>query len=100
MRTDLSGPQQAVQSVHAAIEAVNHFDFDSLGDHPYVVILSARDERRLHRVRKYLIDQGVKHVQFHESDLDDQLTALATEPIQGDRRQLFRKYQLIKNGGE
>lgn len=98
VRTDLSPAQQAVQSVHAAIEAANHFDFKSLEDHPYVVILSARDERRLHRARRYLIDQGVKHVQFHESDLDDQLTALATEPINGDRRKLFNKYQLL-NGG-
>lgn len=93
----MSASQCAVQSCHAAIEAANHFDFKSL-DHPHVVILSARDERRLYRARRYLIDQGVKHVQFHESDLDDQLTALATEPIQGDRRQLFRKYQLLKNG--
>jgi len=98
VRTDLSASQCAVQSCHAAIEAANHFDFDSLEDHPYVVILSARDESRLHRVRKYLIGEGIKHVHFYESDLDDQLTALATEPIHGDRRKLFRKYQLLKNG--
>ena len=101
VRADLSGPQQAVQSCHAAIEAAHHFDFKSLPDHPYVVILSAANERRLQRVRKYLVDQGVRHVHFYESDLDDELTALATEPVCGDRRQLFSKYQLLKTkGGE
>jgi hypothetical protein len=98
VREDLSPSQQAVQSVHAAIEAGKAFDLESLPDHPYVVILSAKNEQRLHRVRRYLVDQGVRHAHFCESDLGNELTALATEPIRGDRRNLFRKYQLLKGG--
>ena len=101
MRQDLSPSQQAVQSVHAAIEAANSFDLRSLPDHPYVVILAAKNEERLHRVRKYLVDKGVQHAHFYESDIGDELTALATEPIHGERRELFRKYQLLQSkGGE
>ena len=98
VRTDFGLVTSAVQSCHAAIEAAHHFDFKSLPDHPYVVTLSAKNEQRLERVHEYLVDQGVKHVHFYESDLDDEITAIATEPICGDRRSLFRKYQLIRGG--
>lgn len=59
-----------------------------------------KSEHKLHQVRKYLIENGVRHVHFYESDLDDELTALACEPVYGERRKLFRKFQLLKaNGG-
>lgn len=89
-------PQQIVQSTHAAIECAKAFDLGMLPDHPSVILLAAKDENRLHRVRKYLIDNGIKHVHFYEPDLDNELTAIATEPIFGDRRDLFSKYQLVK----
>jgi hypothetical protein len=94
----LSPPQQAVQSCHAVIEATKAFDLERLSDHPSVIILSAKDEARLHRVRNYLIEQGIQHVHFYEPDLDYELTALATQPVFGERRRLFRKYQLLKGG--
>ena len=97
VREDLSPPQQAVQSCHAVIEATKAFDIEQLSDHPSVIILSAKDEKRLHRVRNYLVEQGIRHVHFYEPDIDDQLTALATEPIFSDRRDAFSKYQLLKD---
>lgn len=96
VRTDLPLPQQAVQSCHACIEATKAFAINELDDHPSVIILGAKNEQKLQQVRKYLIDHGIQHVHFYESDLDHELMALATEPIHGDRRQLFRKFQLIK----
>lgn len=95
MREDLEVSQKIVQSCHAVIEATKAFNIERLSDHPSVIILSAKNENRLHRVRKYLIEQGVQHVHFYEPDMDDELTALATEPIFGDRREAFRKYQLL-----
>lgn len=97
VREDISAPQIAVQSCHACIEATKAFKLDRLSDHPSVIILSAKNETKLHRVRKYLIEQGVRHVHFYEPDIEDELTALATEPIFGDRREIFRKYQLLNN---
>jgi hypothetical protein len=81
------------------IEATKAFDLERLSDHPSVIILSAKNENRLHRVRKHLIDNGIQHVHFYEPDLGDELTALATEPIFSDRRDIFRKYQLLRTGG-
>lgn len=77
------------------IEATKAFEIERLSDHPSVIILSAKNENRLHRVRKYLIEQGIRHVHFYEPDMDDELTALATEPIFGSRREAFSKYQLL-----
>ena len=102
MRKDLPSAQQAVQCSHASIEAATTFDLGKLPDHPYLVILAAKNEQALNKVTKYLVLNGVKFVHFYESDLDDQLTAIATEPIGefDERRALFRKYQLLKSPEE
>ena len=78
------------------IEATKAFKLEHLNDHPSVIVLSIKNEIRLKNVEKYLSENNVKFVQFHEPDLDDQLTALATEPIFSDKRHLFQKYQLVK----
>lgn len=98
VREDLSPSQICVQSAHACIEATHAFQLGHLPDHPHLVILAAKNETKLHNVRKYLIEHGIRHVHFYESDIGDQLTALATEPIpeSSELRQLFRKYQLLK----
>jgi len=93
----LSPSQVAVQSCHAVIEASKAFRLDKLKEHPSVIILSAKNETKLNRVRKYLVEQGICHVHFCEPDIEDQLTAIATEPIDGERRELLSKYQLFNN---
>lgn len=97
VREDLPIPQIAVQSSHACIEATKAFDIASLEDHPSVIIIGIKNEQKLHQVRKYLMESGIRHVHFYETDMDDQLTALATEPVHGERRKLFRKFQLLKD---
>lgn len=93
----MSHPQQAVQSCHAIIEATKSFDFKNLPCHPSVIILSAKDEHRLNRVRNYLIEQGINHVHFCEPDLNGQMTSIATEPLSGNKRNALKKYQLFDN---
>jgi hypothetical protein len=96
VRSDLSIPQLTVQSCHAVIEASNAFNFSSLPVHPSVIVLGIKNEQKLHRVRRYLIDQDIKHAHFYEPDIGHELTALATEPLYDDRRSLLRKYQLLQ----
>lgn len=102
MREDLSTSQQAVQCSHAAIDSAKHFDLGSLPDHPYLVILAVKNESKLHRVTKHLVEHGIKFVHFYESDLDNQLTAIATQPIAEDSelRAHLRKYQCLKDRRE
>ncbi len=101
MRSDLTPSQQAVQASHACIEATKAFPLDG---HPSVIILAAKNEHRLRRAQKYLQENGIKHVHFCEPDAKSvgkdeisgpEMTAIATEPIEPERRHLFQKYQLL-----
>lgn len=98
VRDDLAYAQKIVQSCHACIEASKAFQFDALHEHPSVIILSVKDENRLHHVRKFLVDNQVQHVHFYEPDVGNELTSLATEPISQNspKRKLLRKFQLLK----
>ena len=102
MREDLTTSQQAVQCSHAAITAAKQFDLGNLPDHPYLVILAVKNESKLHRVTKHLVEHGIKFVHFYENDLDNQLTAIATQPIaeDSDLRAHLRKYQCLKDRQE
>ena len=97
VRSDLTPEQSLVQSSHACIEAANIFKLGELPDHPHLVVLAAKNEQKLHRVRQYLIANNIRHAHFYESDIGNELTALATEPLHADSplRQLFKKYQLF-----
>ena len=96
VRKDLSTSEQAVQSSHAAIEAAKNFGLKELPDHPHLVILGVKNEKKLDQALEYLEENGIRHYGYREPDYDDSLTAIATEPLQGDVRKLFKKWQLLK----
>lgn len=43
-----------------------------------------------------LVNLGVRFVEWHEPDRKNELTAIASEPIWGERRKLFRNFNLLK----
>jgi hypothetical protein len=47
------------------------------------------EQQRLDRI-------GIRTRVFHEPDIGNQATALATEPVYGDDRKYFKKYRLLK----
>jgi len=96
VREDLTTSEQTVQSSHAAIEAAKNFGLDQYPDHPHLVILGVKNEQKLLDAQKYLDDHGVRFYGYREPDYDNSLTAVATEPIQGEKRALFKKWQLLK----
>lgn len=95
-REDLSPAQIAVQSCHASIEAAAAFKLSQLPEHPSVIILGIKNESKLDNIQATLAENGIRHVTFREPDLDCQITSIATEPMFGDQRQFFRKFQLIR----
>jgi hypothetical protein len=98
IRRDLSAPQQIVQACHACLEASRAF-LTPEAEHPHLVVCGVRDERSLGRCLDRLRRAGVRFHAFFESDLDNQLTAAATEPLRGAQRRVFRAYHLLTDGG-
>ena len=94
VRKDLSQEQQAVQACHASIEASRNFL--PLGvEHPHLALCSVNSEIQLINAIQKLERLGIRHSVFRETDLGDQITALATETISGDLRRHFKHYRLL-----
>lgn len=94
IRKDLSLPQQVVQSSHACIEAAKAF-LDNELEHPHLVVLGVKGEQQLYNSARKLDKAGVQYRIFTEPDRNGEATALATEPIFGERRHLFRSYRCL-----
>lgn len=95
VRKDLTPSQQAVQACHAAIEvARKHISPDE--EHPHLVLCGVGSEIQLSNAYSKLKAHGVVVEPFYEADLDGQLTAIASEPIFGEQRRLFRRYNLLE----
>jgi len=61
--------------------------------------LNVSNERGLRRAAEKLQSAGISFRAFQEPDLDNSLTAIATEPMVGDKRQLFIGYPLMGADG-
>lgn len=93
VRKDLSPAQKAVQSCHASIEAARAFHKPN-DIHPSVIICEVKSEDKLKMVMNE-INGMVRYKAFQEPDIGNQYTALATEPVTGDTRKIFSRFQLI-----
>ena len=85
--------QQMCQGAHAAHEAGIHFG-DKTAPISFIVICSVQSEDELLRAQYDIQKRGIKTVLFTEPDIDNQATALATEPIPKTKRNGLSKYQL------
>ncbi len=95
MRKDLSPPQIAVQSAHAAIEiARSHIHPEA--EHPSVIICGVDNKFKLEKYLDHFRSLDIICKPFYESDLDGQLTAFASEPVGEHQRHLFKRLQLLK----
>jgi hypothetical protein len=83
-----------VQACHASLEAARAFLPDP-DPHPFVIVCGIRDEPKLCRALDRLRAHEIRYRAFYEPDLDGQLTAVATEPVFGHQRHVFRQYQLL-----
>ncbi len=97
-RRDLPITQQAVQSGHAIWEASQAFS-QLQTEHPHFCLCAVKDEKRLRHDLDKLVKAGIRITAWYEPDFENNpLTAFATEPISGERRHLFRNFQLLKAG--
>ena len=96
-RRDLSPVHRVVQVGHALIEAEKNFSYN--GAHPYLIVFGCKTEKSLKNVLDFLQDKGIMSVGFREPDRNNELTAIATQPLPRNEKtkSLFKKYQLLKD---
>lgn len=93
VRNDLSYSQKVVQSCHAVLESTRKFVTD---DKRYkIVVLAAKSEVKLKSIMDEAASHGIQTVGFTEPDMDFQMTAVATEPLEEDKRHVFSRYKLL-----
>jgi hypothetical protein len=85
-----------VQAVHAAIEAARAGLIPPDGQHPHVVVCEVGSIDSLLRAADRLSRSNIRHRLFFDPDLGCAPTALATEPMRGSLRALFRRFPLLK----
>lgn len=50
--------------------------------------------KSLEKAATYLRANNVPHVEWHEPDFEIGFTSIATSPIRGEQRELFKKYRV------
>ena len=92
VRQDLTKPQVVVQACHAVAKASECFQPPACR----IVVFGIRSVFKLGKTQEYLHECNIKYTSFHECDMNNELTALATEPIYDDiQRKLLSKYKLL-----
>lgn len=89
---DLPPHHQAVQAVHAGIDA-GRFLVPESCEIPYLVLLTVPSQSDLVKLSVHLGKYGVCHRVFVEDDMGGRPTALSTEPIakeDTEKRKLFK----------
>jgi hypothetical protein len=94
VRSDLPKEHQVVQASHAAIKAAKKFGHPEI--HQNLVVCHVKDENELIHWSRILFGNDVDYQMFQESDMDNQVTALATEHVQGEKRKIFKKLRLLQ----
>lgn len=94
VRRDLNHRQKAVQGTHAAIEMTKVTpSIQSL--HPSVIYVQVRNEKKLKEVMAKLLEMSIKFCSFVEPDLNNEFTAICTEPLVGEKRAYLKRFQLL-----
>lgn len=82
--------QQLVQLGHACLQQKAPAKVNSL------ILFEVKNEDHLVQTKAYLDSRGIDSYMFFEPDYDTGYTAIATEPIEGEDRKMFAKFNLWK----
>ena len=93
VRTDIPLANQMVQATHAAYEASKRFSpCQEVID--YAVICRVDSLESLLKAKHYLDSHFVQNYLFIEPDIDNEATALCTEPLYNNKRKILSNYKL------
>ena len=97
LRKDIPQTAQIIQAAHATHEMALRIKEEQKPEKiAHFVLFQANDEAHLERIKTFLDTNSVGHYTFYEPDYDMGHTAIACEPIYGDRRNIFRKFKMWK----
>lgn len=69
-------------------------------EHPYLVLCVTKSKEKLESLYRKLKDNGIECKVFRDSVVSDtgeaEVTALATQPLIGEERDILKNYQLLK----
>jgi hypothetical protein len=83
-----------VQAAHASIDASRLF-LSAEQSHPHLVVCAVSGERDLLAAADRLERAGIRFTIFREPDRNDEATAIATEPLCGERRRALARYPCL-----
>ena len=86
-----------VQSAHATLEVGRSKLISKNQVHPSLVICGLPNESSINEFKSKLEKAEINYREFAEPDLNNSLTALATEAISGEKRKIFANLPLIKS---
>lgn len=96
VRTDLPGRVQVVQALHAAYEAGTELGRPRMNGN--LVFLGVPSRLELTKLRAELYKQGVQYVAWRESDLGNEVTAIATAALyDSEERAVFEPLKLWRS---
>lgn len=95
VRLDLPAAQIAVQAVHAALDASRQF-LPPDAEHPHLVLCGVASQERLLAAADHLFRRDIRYALFREPDRANEATALATEPLHGERRRSLERYRCLR----
>lgn len=90
VRTDLSVPQQIIQSSHASACIGEKYHSDT-----NIVLFGTENEESLKKMMKYMERHDIDYHPFYEPDISS-FTSIASEPISGSKRNCFKNFKLLK----
>lgn len=97
IRKDLEPHYQIIQAAHATHEiALRLGEEEKPQKTSHLILFEAKDEKHLLKIKEQLETKGIFNHIFHEPDHDTGYTAIATAPIYGEDRKMFRKYKMFK----
>lgn len=92
IRRDIPFAQQLVQVGHAALEVGReHYRGNEIAS---FIVLEVPDRAALEAAARRLQEHGIDHHMFFEPDFGMGHSALATRPVSGNERKLFRHWPL------
>ncbi len=85
---------QIVQTNHATFDMAYTLTQSADPSTPSIVLIGVPDKKALHKVIQKLKLNRIEFSEFHESDDDLGLTAVATIPLDEDQRAVLQNYKL------